>query len=65
MTGPRESYPTRTRGVREAKFMKRECDFSKGKCGAVAPPEPGKTRITILLCLRHPGETPGRWHIAG
>jgi len=29
--------------------MKREYDFSKGKRGAVVPPEPGKTRITIRL----------------
>lgn len=29
--------------------MKKEYDFSKGKRGAVAPPEPGKTRITIRL----------------
>jgi len=29
--------------------MKREYDFSKGKRGAVIPPEPGKTRITIRL----------------
>ncbi len=29
--------------------MKREYDFSKGKRGPVVPPEPGKTRITILL----------------
>jgi uncharacterized protein (DUF4415 family) len=29
--------------------MKREYDFSKGKRGAIAPPEPGKTRITIRL----------------
>ncbi len=29
--------------------MKREYDFSKGKRGSVAPPEPGKTRITIRL----------------
>ena len=29
--------------------MKREYDFSKGKRGAVLPPEPGKTRITIRL----------------
>jgi uncharacterized protein (DUF4415 family) len=36
--------------------MKREYDFSKGKRGAVVPPEPGKTRITIRLdneILRH------------
>ncbi|MDO8434798.1 MAG: BrnA antitoxin family protein [Candidatus Binatus sp.] len=38
-----------TRGVRKAKDMKREYDFSKGKRGAVVPPEPGKTRITIRL----------------
>ncbi len=29
--------------------MKREYDFSKGRRGAVVPPEPGKTRITIRL----------------
>ena len=29
--------------------MKRECDFSKGERGPVAPSEPGKTRITIRL----------------
>lgn len=29
--------------------MKREYDFSKGKRGAIVPPEPGKTRITIRL----------------
>jgi len=29
--------------------MKREYDFSRGKRGAVIPPEPGKTRITIRL----------------
>lgn len=29
--------------------MKREYDFSKAKRGAVVPPEPGKTRITIRL----------------
>jgi uncharacterized protein (DUF4415 family) len=29
--------------------MKREYDFSKGKRGAVVPPETGKTRITIRL----------------
>ena len=29
--------------------MKREYDFSKGRRGAVVPPEPGKTRITIPL----------------
>jgi uncharacterized protein (DUF4415 family) len=29
--------------------MKREYDFSKGKRGAVVPPDPGKTRITIRL----------------
>ncbi len=29
--------------------MKKEYDFSKGKRGAVATPEPGKTRITIRL----------------
>jgi len=29
--------------------MKREYDFSKGKRGAIIPPEPGKTRITIRL----------------
>lgn len=29
--------------------MKKEYDFSKGKRGAVVPPEPGKTRITIRL----------------
>lgn len=29
--------------------MKKEYDFSKGKRGAVAPSEPGKTRITIRL----------------
>ena len=30
-------------------FMKRECDFSKGERGPVAPSEPGKIRITIRL----------------
>ncbi len=29
--------------------MKRQYDFSRGKRGAVVPPEPGKTRITIRL----------------
>ncbi len=29
--------------------MKREYDFSKGKRGAVVPPAPGKTRITIRI----------------
>ena len=29
--------------------MKNEYDFSKGKRGAVVPPEPGKSRITIRL----------------
>jgi uncharacterized protein (DUF4415 family) len=29
--------------------MKKEYDFSKGKRGAVVPPEPGKSRITIRL----------------
>jgi uncharacterized protein (DUF4415 family) len=29
--------------------MKREYNFSQGKRGAVVPPEPGKTRITIRL----------------
>jgi uncharacterized protein (DUF4415 family) len=29
--------------------MEREYNFSKGKRGAVVPPEPGKTRITIRL----------------
>ena len=29
--------------------MKKEYDFSKGKRGAVAPAEQGKTRITIRL----------------
>lgn len=29
--------------------MKREYNFSKGKRGAVVPPEQGKTRITIWL----------------
>ena len=29
--------------------MKREYDFSKGRRGAVVPPEPGKTRITIRI----------------
>jgi uncharacterized protein (DUF4415 family) len=29
--------------------MKREYDFSKGKRGPVAPPDAGKTRITIRL----------------
>ncbi|MGH7918023.1 MAG: BrnA antitoxin family protein [Candidatus Binataceae bacterium] len=29
--------------------MKREYDFNKGKRGAVLPPQPGKTRITIRL----------------
>ena len=29
--------------------MKREYDFSKGRRGPVVPPEPGKSRITILL----------------
>lgn len=29
--------------------MKREYDFSEGKRGAVVPPEPGKTRVTIRL----------------
>lgn len=29
--------------------MKREYDFSKGKRGAVIPPKPAKTRITIRL----------------
>jgi uncharacterized protein (DUF4415 family) len=29
--------------------MKREYDFSKGRRGAIVPPEPGKTRITIRL----------------
>ncbi len=29
--------------------MKRDYDCSKGKRGAVVPPEPGKTRITIRL----------------
>jgi uncharacterized protein (DUF4415 family) len=29
--------------------MKREYDFSTGKRGAILPPEPGKTRITIRL----------------
>jgi len=29
--------------------MKREYDFSKGRRGAVVPPESGKTRITIRL----------------
>jgi uncharacterized DUF497 family protein len=38
----------RARGAR-ARFMKREYDFSKGKRGAIVPPEPGKTRITIRL----------------
>jgi uncharacterized protein (DUF4415 family) len=29
--------------------MKKEYDFSKGKRGAVIPPPPGKTRITIRI----------------
>jgi uncharacterized protein (DUF4415 family) len=29
--------------------MKKEYDFSGGRRGAVIPPEPGKTRITIRL----------------
>jgi len=29
--------------------MKKEYDFSKGRRGAVIPPTPGKTRITIRL----------------
>ena len=29
--------------------MKREYDFSRAKRGAVVPPPPGKTRITIRL----------------
>jgi len=29
--------------------MKSEYDFSEGRRGAVIPPEPGKTRITIRL----------------
>ena len=29
--------------------MKREYDFSEAKRGAIIPPEPGKTRITIRL----------------
>ena len=29
--------------------MKRECDFSKGRRGAVVASAPGKTRITIRL----------------
>jgi len=29
--------------------MKDEYDFSKGKRGAVLPPPPGKTRITLWL----------------
>lgn len=29
--------------------MKHEYDFSKGRRGPIAPPEPGKTRITIRL----------------
>jgi uncharacterized protein (DUF4415 family) len=41
-------HQARARGAR-ARFMKREYDFSKGKRGAIVPPEPGKTRITIRL----------------
>ena len=37
--------PRRKRG----RAIKKEYDFSKGKRGAVVPPEPGKTRITIRL----------------
>ncbi len=29
--------------------MKKEYDFSKGRRGAIVPPVPGKTRITIRL----------------
>lgn len=29
--------------------MRKEYDFSKGKRGAVIPPKPGKTRITIRI----------------
>jgi uncharacterized protein (DUF4415 family) len=29
--------------------MKRECDFSKGKRGALVPPQANKTRVTIRL----------------
>jgi uncharacterized protein (DUF4415 family) len=29
--------------------MRREYDFAKGKRGAIEPPAPGKTRITIRL----------------
>jgi uncharacterized protein (DUF4415 family) len=29
--------------------MKKEYDFSRGKCGPVAPVQPGKVRITIRL----------------
>jgi hypothetical protein len=45
--------------------MRKEYDFRKGKRGAVLPPAPGKTRITIRLdddvleWFRHRAETAG------
>lgn len=36
-------------GIHEVETMKDEYDFSKGKRGAVFPPGPGKTKITIRI----------------
>ena len=45
--------------------MKREYDFSKGRRGAVVPPEPGKTRITIRMDNKVLGHFRKRVHEMG